>query len=70
MLITKMGTSCKLHMDNQWMRTYVLNVYIIHVKCVDIMVNHHLQLDIECDFTYICNYYISVIDFHYYLFMI
>jgi hypothetical protein len=55
MLIAKMGTSCKLHMDNQWMRTYVLNIYIIHVKCV-IVVNHHLQLEIACDFTYIGNY--------------
>ncbi len=55
MLIAKMGTNCKLHMDNQWMRTYVLNIYIIHVKCV-IVVNHHLQLEIACDFTYISNY--------------
>jgi hypothetical protein len=56
MLITKMGIGCKLHMDNQWMRAYALNIYVIHVKCVNIMVNHHLQLDIEHDFTYICNY--------------
>jgi hypothetical protein len=47
-----------LHMDNQWMKTYVLNTYVIHVKCVDIMVIHHLQLNIDYDITYIYNYYI------------
>jgi hypothetical protein len=42
MLVAKMGTSCNLHMGSQWMKMYVLIIYIIHVKRVDIMMNYHL----------------------------
>jgi len=41
----------KLHMDNQWMKAHVLIVYIIHVKCVNVMASHHLRLDAKCNFT-------------------
>ncbi len=30
-------------------------VDIIHVECDDIMLNHHLQLDVAFDFTYVTN---------------
>jgi hypothetical protein len=33
------------------MKTYVLIVYIINMKDVDIMVSHHLWLDVGCDKT-------------------
>jgi hypothetical protein len=67
--VTKMGTNCKLHMDNQWMKTYMLNLYIIHVKCV-IVLNHHLQLDMHViSLIYVTTRFL-VIDFHCNLFMI
>jgi hypothetical protein len=51
MLIAKMGINSKLHMDNQWMKACVLIVYIINMKDVDIMVSHHLWLNVGCDKT-------------------
>jgi hypothetical protein len=33
----------------------MLTLYIIHVECDDIMLNHHLQLNVACDFTYATN---------------
>ncbi len=33
----------------------MLSAYIIHVECDDIMLSHHLQLDIAWDFTYATN---------------
>jgi len=49
-LITKMGISCKLHMNGQRMRLYMLTIYIIHVQCADIMMSYHLWLEVECNF--------------------
>jgi hypothetical protein len=51
MLVAKMGINFKLHMDSQWMKAYVLIVYTINMKDVDIMVSHHLRLDVGCDKT-------------------
>jgi hypothetical protein len=39
----------------------MLIVYIIHVKCVSIMANHHLWLDVGCNFIY------ATIGFFYYM---
>jgi hypothetical protein len=47
-----MVISCKLYIDGQWIKVYMLIIYIIHVECDDIMLNHHLRLDVACDFTY------------------
>jgi hypothetical protein len=47
--------SCKLYIDGQWMKVYMLIVYIIHVECDDMMLNHHLWLDVAYDFTYATN---------------
>jgi hypothetical protein len=54
-IIVNNGDSSKPYMDSQWMRVYILIVYIIHVKCDDIMLNHHLLLDFTCDFSYATN---------------
>ncbi len=45
----------KLYIDGQWINMNILIVYIIHVECDDIMLNHHLRLDVACDFTYVTN---------------
>jgi len=37
------------------MKVYMLIVYIIHVECDDIMLNHHLWLHVACNFTYATN---------------
>jgi hypothetical protein len=50
-----MVSSCKLYMNSQRMNVYMLIVYIIQVECDDIMLNHHLWLDVACDFTYATN---------------
>jgi hypothetical protein len=50
-----MMISCKLYIDGQWMKVDMLIVYIIHMKCDDIILNHHLQLDVACKFTYATN---------------
>jgi hypothetical protein len=34
---------------------YMLTMYIIRMQCDDIMINHHLQLNVACDFTYATN---------------
>jgi hypothetical protein len=39
----------------QKMFLYMLIVYIIHVECVVIMVSHHLQLNVGCNFIYATN---------------
>jgi hypothetical protein len=33
----------------------MLIVYIIHVECDDIVLSHHLQLNVVCDFIYAIN---------------
>jgi hypothetical protein len=50
-----MVASSKLYMDDQWIKVYILTLYIIHVKCGDIMLNHRLWLDVPCNFTYAIN---------------
>ncbi len=54
-LVANMGISYNLHTNNQHIKPYMLTIYIIHVKCANIMVNHHLQLNVECNFTYVIN---------------
>jgi hypothetical protein len=50
-----MVSSCKLYTNGQQMKVYMLTIYIIHVECDDIMLSHHLQLHVACDFTYANN---------------
>jgi hypothetical protein len=50
-----MVSSCKLYMNGQWVKMYMLTVYIIHVECDDIMLSHHLQLDVAYNFIYATN---------------
>jgi hypothetical protein len=46
-----------------------MTVYIICVECVDIMMNHHLQLDVKHNFTYATNgFLIACVNYN--LFMI
>jgi hypothetical protein len=42
-------------MNGQWMKMYMLTIYIIHAECHNIMLSHHLQLDVACKFTYATN---------------
>jgi hypothetical protein len=42
-------------MDEGVYGQYMLTIYIIHVECDDIMLNHHLQLNVACDFIYVTN---------------
>ncbi len=37
------------------MEVYTLTIYFIHGKCASIMLSHHLQLKVLCDFTYATN---------------
>jgi hypothetical protein len=69
MLVAKMRTTCKLYTYNQQMKMYMLNVYIIHVKYVHSMSNHHLGLNVRCDFTYATNK-ILFTNVHYNLFIL
>ncbi len=50
-----MVNNYKLYANGQQMKVYMLSVYIIHVECDDIMLSHHLRLDIACDLTYTTN---------------
>jgi hypothetical protein len=50
-----MVSSCKLYMNGQWMKVYMLIAYIIHVECDDIILSHHLQLDVAYNFIYVTN---------------
>ncbi len=56
-------------MNGQSMNVYMLTVYIIHVECDDIMLRHHLQLYVACNFTYTTNG-ILVIHVGFYLFLV
>jgi hypothetical protein len=47
----------------------MLSIYIIHMECDDIMLNHHLRLYVVCDFTYAINE-ILVVHVGYKLFLI
>lgn len=62
-LVVKMGINCKLSTNDQQIKMYILIVYIIHVKYVDIIMSHHLELNIECDFIYVINeFLITYVD--------
>jgi hypothetical protein len=50
-----MVNSCKPYMDGQQMKVYMLTIYMIFVDCDDIMLGHHLQLDVAWDFIYVIN---------------
>ncbi len=50
-----MVSSCKFYMNGQRMKMYIRSVYIIYAECENIMLSHHLQLDVACDFTYATN---------------
>jgi hypothetical protein len=50
-----MVSSYKLYMNGQWMKVYMLSIYIIHVECDDIMLSHHLWLDVAYNFIYVTN---------------
>jgi len=68
-LITKMSISSKLHMNAKWMKPYMSTIYIIHMKCVDVMANHHLQFNIECNFIYVSNgFLIACVDYDFSIF--
>jgi hypothetical protein len=49
-----MVNSYKLYTNDQRMKVYMLIIYIIHVECDDIMLSHHLRLNVACDF-HLCN---------------
>jgi hypothetical protein len=51
------------------MKVYMSTIYIIHVKCDDIMLNHHLRLDVTYDFVYGTNG-ILIVHVGYNLFLI
>ncbi len=36
----------------QSMEVYTLIIYFIYEKCVDIILNYHLQLKVQCNFIY------------------
>jgi hypothetical protein len=42
-------------MNGEWMKMYMLTMYIIRMQCDDIMINHHLGLNVAYDFTYATN---------------
>jgi hypothetical protein len=48
----------KLHTNDQHMNLYMLIIYITHMKCAYIIMNHHLQLDVECNFINFTNAFI------------
>ncbi len=48
---------------------YMLTVYIIYVEYFNIMVNHHLRLNVGCDFTYATNRFL-VVNVHCNLFIV
>jgi hypothetical protein len=48
-----MVNNYKFYTNGQWMKVYMLTICIINVECDDIMLSHHLQLDVTCHFIYI-----------------
>jgi hypothetical protein len=51
-IVAKINFSYKWYLNGQRMNMYTLIVYIIHGSFGDVMLNHNLWLDVECDFTY------------------
>jgi hypothetical protein len=43
----------------QNMEVYMLTIYFIYEKCVDITLNHHLQLKVWCNFIYVTKIFLS-----------
>jgi hypothetical protein len=53
---------------SQRMEVYMLIVYFIHRKCVNITLSHHLQLKLQCNFTYtIKGFFSCKIDCNFFL---
>jgi hypothetical protein len=50
-----MMSSYKLYTNARQMKVYMLTIYIIHVERDDIMLSHHLELEVVCDFIYATN---------------
>ncbi len=50
-----MVSSCKFYANGEWMKMYMLIMYIIRMQCDDIMINHHLRVNVAYDFTYATN---------------
>ncbi len=52
----------------QRMEVYMLTIYFIHGKCVEIMWSHHLWLKVQCNFTYATNGCFNCkVDYNYFL---
>ncbi len=52
--------------NSQKMEMYTFTIYLIHGKCVNIMLSHDLQLKVQCDFTYATKGFFSYkIDFNF-----
>jgi hypothetical protein len=52
---------------SQKMEMFTFITYFIHGKCVDITVSHHLQLKVQCNFTYaIKGFFSCEIDCNYF----
>jgi hypothetical protein len=68
-LVTKVRVNYKLYINSQGMRTYMLTIYIIHVKYVDIIMNYYLWLDVECNFIYAINEFL-IVNVHCNLFIV
>ncbi len=51
---------------SQKVEVYTLIIYVIHGKCANTMLSHHLRLKVQCNFTYVikgfenfdCNYFL------------
>ncbi len=41
------------------MEVYTLIIYFIYEKCVDITLNYHLQLKVQCNFIYVTKDFFS-----------
>jgi hypothetical protein len=59
-LVAKVKINYKLHTNSQGIKTYVLIIYIIHVRYVDIVMNYYLRLDVGCDFIYAINKFLVI----------
>jgi len=50
-----MVSSCKFYMNGQRMNMDMSTMYFIYMQCDDIMVSHHLWLNVACNLTYATN---------------
>jgi hypothetical protein len=51
-IVVKTRPSCKCYMNVQRMNMYCLTIYILHSPFGEVMLNHDLQLHVECNFMY------------------